>query len=397
MYDAKDILRARLSIARKTNMAEFAISLHEELNGAGAEVPKDLADTKARVEEEWQQHVAACGPLADLVGIHEPTPQLTELVETRTFTLEHLQEAFGVTDKHVEALYAFAKFRFDCGEYDVAADYLEYYRELLPESAKSLPALWGKFAAEILNERWENADQDLALLRGAIAKAGFSPVQALQQRAWLLHWSLFVFANQPKGRDSLVEFFMLDNNLSTIVLCCPWLLRYVVAVVLTHRKKHYHMKMLLKAVAGDTTAAADPVSVPNGLQHTARVQQAHQCSLSFPRDVQMLDFLQKLLVDFDFDGAQSKLLQCAEIVDADFFLAGLITRDEFVAAARTLLFETYCRVHQSIDLKLLAGQLHMTVDEAERWVVDLIRSAQLDARVDSRTGIVQMMQQAVSM
>jgi translation initiation factor 3 subunit E len=159
------------------------------------------------------------------------------------------------------------------------------------------------------------------------------------------------------------------------------------------------MKVLLKAVSGDPSVIGDPVSSDCGRvsptlesSYEGKAHRMHSARFS----LQMIDFLHKLLVDFDFDGAQSKLLQCADIVEADFFLAGLISRDEFVAAARTLLFETYCRVNQSIDLKLLAGQLHMTVDEAERWVVDLIRSAQLDARVDSRTGIVQMMQQAVS-
>lgn len=35
-----------------------------------------------------------------------------------------------------------------------------------------------------------------------------SPLQALQQRTWLIHWSLFVFFNHPKGRDNIIELFL---------------------------------------------------------------------------------------------------------------------------------------------------------------------------------------------
>jgi hypothetical protein len=40
----------------------------------------------------------------------------------------------------------------------------------------------------------------------------------------------------------------------------------------------------------------------------------------------------------------------------------------------------------------LAAQLHMGEEEAEKWIVDLIRSAQIDARLDAKTSSLQMMQ-----
>ena len=36
----------------------------------------------------------------------------------------------------------------------------------------------------------------------------FSPLQSLQQRTWLIHWSLFVFFNHPKGRDLIIDMFL---------------------------------------------------------------------------------------------------------------------------------------------------------------------------------------------
>ncbi|CAN0498436.1 unnamed protein product, partial [Ectocarpus sp. 8 AP-2014] len=60
------------------------------------------------------------------------------------------------------------------------------------------------------------------------------PLQQLQQRSWLLHWSLFVFFNHANGRDELVTLFFEEPFMQAIQTNCPWLLRYLVtAVILT--------------------------------------------------------------------------------------------------------------------------------------------------------------------
>jgi translation initiation factor 3 subunit E len=364
------------------------------------------------VSEEWQRRIDACGPLlSDIVGVNDPMPALKELDAAGNFTLPYLSEHFGVRPEHVEALYDCAKFRYDSGEYAVAVDYLNYYRLLVqsggaemaaaaaaasgasaeaagPAGAaaaaaaanarvaeRSLQALWGRFGAEILVELWEGADKDLSHLLGAIRQSHhLTDLQTMQQRAWLLHWSLFVFANHPKGRDLLVEFFMTEgqdkardkiSNLHVIVLACPWLLRYLVACLLVQQKKHGQLKQLLRILTpADVAGMQDP----------------------------MIDFLYKLLGSFDFEGAQQKLADCASVIATDYFLSHIMTAEEFLGAARRFVFEVYCRVHQKIDVRQLAAQLHMGAEEAEKWIVDLIRTAHIDARLDAKTSSLQMMQ-----
>ncbi len=41
----------------------------------------------------------------------------------------------------------------------------------------------------------------------------------------------------------------------------------------------------------------------------------------------------------------------------DFFLVSC--RDEFIENARLFIFETYCRIHQVIDISMLAEKLNM--------------------------------------
>jgi len=58
--------------------------------------------------------------------------------------------------------------------------------------------------------------------------------------------------------------------------------------------------------------------------------------------------------------------------------------------ARLLIFETYCRIHSRIDISMLAQKLNMDQDSAERWIVNLIRNARLDAKIDSAANHVIM-------
>lgn len=106
------------------------------------------------------------------------------------------------------------------------------------------------------------------------------------------------------------------------------------------------------------------------------------------------EFVECLYVNFDFDGAQQKLRECEEVLVNDFFLVACL--DDFIENARLLIFETFCRIHECISINMLAEKLNMTEEDAERWIVNLIRNARLDAKIDSKLGHVVMGAQAVS-
>ena len=95
-----------------------------------------------------------------------------------------------------------------------------------------------------------------------------------------------------------------------------------------------------------------------------------------------------LIVKFDFDSAQVKLGECERVLSNDFFLCH--QTDLFMEEARVFVFENYCRIHTKIDLKALGDKLAMDQEQAERWIVDLIRNADLDAKIDADQGCVIM-------
>lgn len=94
------------------------------------------------------------------------------------------------------------------------------------------------------------------------------------------------------------------------------------------------------------------------------------------------ELLECLYVNFDFDGAQQKLRDCERVLANDYFLTPCL--DDFIENARFIIFETYCRIHRSMDISMLAEKLNMERDAAEKWIVNLIRSADLNAKIDSK-------------
>ena len=49
-----------------------------------------------------------------------------------------------------------------------------------------------------------------------------------------------------------------------------------------------------------------------------------------------------------------------------------------------------------ISIEMLAEKLNMNINDAERWIVNLIKNARLDAKIDSKRGHVVMSDQATN-
>lgn len=130
--------------------------------------------------------------------------------------------------------------------------------------------------------------------------------------------------------------------------------------VITNKRRRNVLKDLVKVLQQETYTYRDPIT----------------------------EFLEDLYVNFDFEAAQVKLRLCERVLVNDFFLVAC--RDEFMENARLCIFETYCRIHQKIDIAMLAEKLNMDQQAAERWIVNLIRNARLDAKIDSAANHVIM-------
>ncbi|RHY06665.1 hypothetical protein DYB25_008901 [Aphanomyces astaci] len=381
MYDDKQLQAAKLELLKPTKMADFAIEVHQALHGA-SKVPAELEKKRHAIIDEVNAAKGQCKPFLTLVDDQD---KIIALQNDGLLTAAYLEQHHAVrflavapyphfpsfsssllvqiTVDVLEGLYTYAKLQYECGNYQDCLTYLTYYGVLVPNaSEKYLNALWGKLAAEILVFRWEDAVADIARINEAIDASVRSPLEQLQQRTWLLHWALFVYAWHEDGRDGIVDFMLQSRCLEAIQTNAPWLMRYLAAGVILHKKRRYLIKELLRIIHVDDKAYRDPI----------------------------IEFLECLYVHFDFELAQAKLLECKHVLASDFFLAEK-NMHAFMEHARLLTFEIYCRIHHTIDISLLADKLAMNEKgDAEKWIVDLIRNARLEAKIDSQKDVIVM-------
>ncbi|KAI9456005.1 eukaryotic translation initiation factor 3 subunit 6 [Russula earlei] len=228
-------------------------------------------------------------------------------------------------------------------------------------------AHWGKLASDILTGKWGRSTP----LASSATPSHAEPLATLHSRAWLVHWSLFVYFNHPAGRTLLHETFLAPAYLNTIQSAAPCVLRYVaVAAVLSRR-----------AQAGNAAAAA-PISsrVRHAIREVVKVVQLEEYQYSDPVTM----FLKELYA------AQRELQLAERVVGNDFFLSEI--GEEFLDNARYLISEAYCRIHQRIDIADLSARLNLSPDEGEKWIVNLIRDTRTasDAKIDLEKNVIEI-------
>jgi len=382
LYSLKDLHAARFQLCMQTKMVDEAAEEYKKLHSTVAPAQaEEFAQLNNKVRMQMAESSKACGPLLNVVKDAE---LVKELSEHKEFNMDHLKKAYQVTEDNLTGLYRYAKLMFECGQYRETADYLTLFRVLSKDEEKNFWSLWGRLCAEILLENWEAAVDALNILRDGINRRGVldraerlrrreeasTDLELLQHRTWLLHWSLFVFLNIEGGRGYLVEFFLNEQLMNSVQVNAPYLVRYLAAAGIMHKKKKNFLKDIVRVLVQEREVYSDALT----------------------------EFLRALYVDFDFDLAHEKLSQCKKLIENDFFLRRL--SGEFMESARSLLFETYCRIHKTISIPVLAAKMDLTgpqadgkelkADDVERRLLELIRTTRVDAKIDSERNLLIM-------
>jgi translation initiation factor 3 subunit E len=321
-YD--DLKLAIFNLLKNTNMIDYVGNLYKEIHKSDT-IPSQYAKKRAEVLQKLAKFEEESTHLTNLLNDEAVTSQLRS---DKVANLKFLEESHGVTQEMVDNLYDFGRFRYECGLYPEAADLLYRFRVLSTDNDKVVKATWGKLVCEILGEEWENALEEVEKVKEHIETRLFNnPRAQLTARESLVHYALFPFFNYEPAREKLTELFFSPPYLSTIQTVCPWILRYLAAAVITNRGRtnnsHNYQKQLkdlVRVVKQEIYEYQDPVT----------------------------EFVKALYVDFDFEGAQKKLTEAEAILRGDFFLGS--STDAFMESARHLISESYCKIHQRIDI-----------------------------------------------
>ncbi|KAK5107224.1 eukaryotic translation initiation factor 3 subunit E [Meristemomyces frigidus] len=367
--DTSEITKLKFALLRHSRMKEFVGSLDAQLNNL-SEPPAHYAQERDQITEQLSKYQEETEKLQNLLA---DADVVSNLRSDKEANLKYLQDSHGVTKEMVEQLYEFGQFQYSCGDYNSAAELLYQYRILSTDNERVNAASWGKLASDILTTNWEAALEEVTKLKDSIdGRLMNNPLAQLQHRTWLIHWSLFPFFNYEPARETLTELFFSPTYINTIQVSCPWILRYLTAAVITNRSRPGNKTNFLYG------------NYQKQLKELVRIVKQEQYEYSDP----VTAFIKALYVDFDFEEAQQKLSEADEILRSDFFL--MAAADSFLDAARHLISESYCKIHQRIDIKDLSTRLGLSSDEGEKWIVNLIRDTRVDAKIDYQAGTVIM-------
>jgi len=355
VFPKNDLLAAKSNVLAKTGRYEAQKQTAQLLNRDAA----GLDEKDAQSQKNLQELEAKCATLRQWMG--QNAEEIEKLKAEKKFNTAYLKKEHSIPESEVTALFQLAKAQFERGQYAESAQSLT---SVLPLSVNAegtknneyFKAMWGKLAANILTQSWEAASADIDELKEMIDTGKFgTPLDQLQQRSWLAHWSLFVAFQLPSGAGKLVELCFHYTYLNALQNTSPHFLRYLAVAVIIYsgERRRFLLQDLARVVKQEHNNFQDPIT----------------------------NFVHSLLVDFHFDDAVSKVEACREIISQDYFLHGQV--DTFDQSARLFILETYCRIHENVALEDLAKRFGMAdANQVQVWVETLNKNARLDAKVE---------------
>jgi len=314
-----------------------------------------------------------------------------KLLDDKTFTPSFLLDKYKFDANAIDLLFEYCKIRINCGQYKHTNILLRYYRLLTVDVKKEYQALWAKLLCEILLNEWEDAHRSLKLLRKVLddqtrsqqfgqlnaakseekddekgVELEENPVQLsssklMKEKAWFLHWSLFIYYNREGNLMSeLIDLCFDINYMNCIQTLCPHLLRYLTFGIIIAENIELNLKMKY-------------------LYDVSRYILEEEYTYNDP----ILNFVKLLIRKNNFTLASKYLNESINVISNDFFLSYF--SKQYFEYARCIFLKKYSYLYSVIDVNNIAKLLHLNdkdTDYIQTWIVDAIRGQNRDIKLD---------------
>lgn len=373
IYPADQLAKAKLDVIDKTKMVDLKLKEHKAVcdleTKAGVNGAKERYEAvSTRCKKEKEEVVTQYKKFKKMIDPMLASVESSGLANAGTDPekVEEFKKKHMIDQDSLKSLYAYGRLAFDIGRYSDAVDMLAVFLTLNNDADSAFLALWGKVAAQLLlavdrvlpEHALPEIFEDLSTLREAIGRRLHVPrLQQLVQRSWLIFWALFAYFQSADSTAGLVKFLLQEKLLNAVQMRCPCALRYLVAgVMISYDQSKMHIKQVMDLIEMERETYRDPLT----------------------------EFLRKIWLEYDFEGAHRELVECEKVFNIDFFLAKPDLKKRFMKNARHLMFELYCRIHKRVDISVLAKQLNLDQKDTDKALVELIQAAPFDGKIDSK-------------
>jgi translation initiation factor 3 subunit E len=194
---------------------------------------------------------------------------------------------------------------------------------------KTLDSKWGQLACEIMLAKYQDAQHTIFQIKDLI-ELEVDQDQALEQRVWVLHWSLFVFFHSTK-KDMLLDLYQSGPYLNCIQYKCPWILDYLAFAILCFKSRK-STRDFAKILSKD----------------------------EFSSEIKDL-----ILAIEDFKDISAQFLNVKENIQNDFFLKDCY--DQFVDSIREYVLERFIKVGRVLKFVEFKG-LFDTKEQLQKYL-----------------------------
>lgn len=375
VYSNESLKKEELRVLELCGLWKQYIDLYPKVNN-GAEAPEEYHEKLRVYEEHLGEHSGGTDTILEKLFADEKDVEMFKTIKDSNEVYNWLLKDKGFDKSMLDTILTTSMLKVQGGCYSDAAEYLDLFLSMCPRAENNtLSALWGKLCCEIVSKQWEDAHEDIERIKEKLSQTAFTSHEEMTQKSWLMHWTLFVyFAPCAEGKeDGMAKHFMDllisgESYWNAMRNYCSHLYRYLIAsAMIAPNTKHKKVEWLIEVTANIKYSFMD--------EKLGRLDP-------------IVDFCVALLRENNFGRAKKALIVCERVLEADMFLSSY-TRT-FLDQARDLLYDRICRTQARLSIPDIAQEIGKSVEETEKWIVEIIRPLDMEAKVDSEKGEISL-------
>ena len=370
---ADQLLALRFQALGKTNLHSQKLHLLSQISQTGKD-QAELEEVKQSLEAQNEAAKKSKAALEETAVIK----QLKQIIGSQVYAdlraskfsrnaidlIEELKQIIMSRQMLNDGL-TYARLLYNTGAYEEAYKLVSLLYPMVDEPQDLLSMSWAKLHTSIILAIQGNEDaanqipEEIRQVKSRIeSRTSTTLIQRISMSCSLLYTALIglVYVKHKEIKyDMLFELFLEEKFLSAIQFSSPQIIRYLVLLYMASFEK--------KSIRIDHKALVD-------------ILKSEICA----EEDDFSAFIRLVYIDFDLENAKKKIEKVRASAAQDIVFSNHAT--QIVESCQKMYFEVYCKIFSTLEIKTVADFLLTSAEEAEIWIINLIRKNNIKAVMD---------------